>query len=282
MALSRAVSHVTKTCVHKLQTVGCGPVTYIHTDHITAHNTVNGLLLLLWRLRRQVSLNCWWVFTRIYHLTRCYCLQKPPSEPYLTDQKQSVKEKHYHLWLHTLLFSNCQAVVITFHDKTNQQLQISMTVLCQQALQNLKAIHKMLHSKIWKCPSAKQCGFSNRQWCNFQNMQQLAMLHSQPGKWSPCNFPRFPQIFQVNVRTVPIRHLTKHIGTQHCLVNKFMLPITFNTRMSPVALHTYITVNVLHWHFMTNVLSTVCFNRTGFETQDIHKTPICSLCSGTH
>jgi hypothetical protein len=203
MALSRAVSHVTETSVHELQTVGQLRI-YRLTDHITAHNTVNGLLLLLWRLRQQVSLNCWWVFTRIYHLTRCYCLQKPPSQPYLTDQKQPVKEKHYHLWLNTMLFSNCQAVVITLHDETNQQLQISMTVLCQQALQNLKAINNLLYRKIWKCPSAKQCSFSTRQWCNFQNMQQLAMLHSQPGKWSPCNFLWFPQIFQVNVRTVPI------------------------------------------------------------------------------
>jgi len=70
----------------------CGQVTYIQTDHITAHNTANGLLLLLWRLRQHVSLNCWWISTRTYHLTRCYSLQKPPSEPYLTDQKESVRE----------------------------------------------------------------------------------------------------------------------------------------------------------------------------------------------
>lgn len=173
--------------------------------------------------------------------------------------------KHYHLWLNTVLFSNCQASRSNhFPDEVNQELQISMTVLCQQALQNLKAIYNLLHRNIWKHPSAKQCNFSNRQWCNLQNVQQLAMVHSQPGKWSPCSFLWFPQIFQVNVRTVPICHLIKRIGTQHCFVNKFMLPITFNTRMWSVELHTYITVNVLNWHFMTNVLSTVCFNRTGF------------------
>ena len=134
----------------------------------------------------------------------------------------------------------------------------------KQALKNLKAIYTVCYTETSESPSVLQCHFSNRQWCNFHNVQQLAMLHSQPAKWSPCNFLLFPQIFHINVRTVPICHMIKHINTQHCFVNKFMSPITFNTRMSSVELHTYIKVNVLNWHFVTNVLSTVCFNRTGF------------------
>jgi hypothetical protein len=89
-----------------------------------------------------------------------------------------------------------------------------MTGLCQQALKNLKTTQNLLHRNSRKCRSAKQCGFSNRQWCNLHNTQQLATWHSQPGKWSPCNAVCFLRPFPVNVRTVPICHLIKCIGTQ--------------------------------------------------------------------
>lgn len=162
--------------------------------------------------------------------------------------------------------------VLHLSGKLKESLSVMRPTTCYKSvwlffaskLWKIWRLYIMLHRNIWKCSSAKQCSFSNRQWRNLQNVQQLATWHSLPGKWSPCNFLWFPQTFPANVRTVPIRHLIKCIGTQHCYVNKFMSPITFNTRMSFVELHTYIKVNELNWHFVTNVLSTVCFNRTGF------------------
>lgn len=193
MTLSCAVSHMTKTSVYKLQTVG----------KLRIYRLTISLLTIL-------PMDC-----SLYHgnTHSRFLLNAGEFLPEYTISQNAALCRNHHqnlisqttdiMWGKTLQLMINHIPALHLSGKLKESLSVTRLTIsyksvwlffAKQALKNLKAKHSLLHRNIWQCLSALQCHFSNRQWCNFHNVQQLSMLYSQPGRWFhlaiSCDFLR--------------------------------------------------------------------------------------------